>query len=258
MTVARWRLTLGALVVGFAVLPSAALAQEENPRLKKQVVPKPARAQVQMQEQPAVSVVEIAQATSLPSTITDRDRSALTRIASDLQGDNTESAISRWRTLVEGLTKGDKTTDTNALIQWVLRESYLETNKDLQFYAEKVRFYNSIKKKVRQHIHELRETLAGMQSDETVRVQTISTAPRYEAAAEPVRAAAAREMNDKDLALYALEWCDELQTIGDDAQLANTDLQNALQKQQQTLQTISNVSKMLHDTAMGVIRKIAS
>ena len=41
-----------------------------------------------------------------------------------------------------------------------------------------------------------------------------------------------------------------------DAQLANIDLQNMLQKQQQTLQTISNVSKMLHDTAMAIIRKI--
>jgi hypothetical protein len=38
--------------------------------------------------------------------------------------------------------------------------------------------------------------------------------------------------------------------------MANIDLQNALQKQQQTMQTMSNVSKMLHDTAMAVIRKI--
>ena len=48
----------------------------------------------------------------------------------------------------------------------------------------------------------------------------------------------------------------KLQTIGDDAQLANIDLQNMLQKQQQTLQLMSNVSKMLHDTAMAIVRKI--
>ena len=47
-----------------------------------------------------------------------------------------------------------------------------------------------------------------------------------------------------------------LSSVGDDSQLANIDLQNNLQKQQQILQTISNVSKMLHDTAMAVIRKI--
>ena len=42
-----------------------------------------------------------------------------------------------------------------------------------------------------------------------------------------------------------------------DAQLANIDLQNMLQKQQQqTLQMLSNISEMLHDTAMAETRKI--
>ena len=49
---------------------------------------------------------------------------------------------------------------------------------------------------------------------------------------------------------------EDLAEMGDDAQLGNIDLQNALQKQQQTLQLLSNVSKMLHDTSMAVIRKI--
>ncbi len=41
-----------------------------------------------------------------------------------------------------------------------------------------------------------------------------------------------------------------------DEQLINIDLQNVLSKQQQTLQMISNFSKILHDTSMSVIRKI--
>ena len=49
---------------------------------------------------------------------------------------------------------------------------------------------------------------------------------------------------------------EKLQSMGEDAQLANIDLQNKLQKQQQTLQTMSNVSKAAHDTAMSIIRKI--
>ena len=54
--------------------------------------------------------------------------------------------------------------------------------------------------------------------------------------------------------IKALE--EKLNTVGDDAQLANVDLQNVLQKQQQTLQTMSNISKMLHETAMAVIRNM--
>jgi hypothetical protein len=41
-----------------------------------------------------------------------------------------------------------------------------------------------------------------------------------------------------------------------DAQLANVDLQDILQKQQQALQMLSNISKVLEETAMSIIRKI--
>ena len=57
-----------------------------------------------------------------------------------------------------------------------------------------------------------------------------------------------------DTAIQGLE--EKLNSVGDDTQLANVDLQNMLQKQQQTLQMMSNIGKMLHDTAMAVIRKI--
>ena len=44
--------------------------------------------------------------------------------------------------------------------------------------------------------------------------------------------------------------------MSDDAELANVDLQNVLQKQQQTLQMIANISNMLYDTELSVIRKM--
>lgn len=55
---------------------------------------------------------------------------------------------------------------------------------------------------------------------------------------------------------YLEKWDEELQSVGEDGQMENIDMQNALQKQQQTLQMLSNVSKMLHDTSMAIIRKI--
>jgi hypothetical protein len=48
----------------------------------------------------------------------------------------------------------------------------------------------------------------------------------------------------------------KLNTTGDDAQLANIDLQNQLQKQQQLLNMLSAISKMLEDSSTSVIRKI--
>ena len=56
--------------------------------------------------------------------------------------------------------------------------------------------------------------------------------------------------------LEILAWEAKLRALGDDAQLANVDLQNMLQRQQQTLQMMSNISKMLYDAAQAVIRKM--
>jgi hypothetical protein len=58
------------------------------------------------------------------------------------------------------------------------------------------------------------------------------------------------------LYLELLAWGAKLNSMGDDAQLANEDLQNILQRQQQTLQMMSNISKKLYDTAHAVIRKL--
>lgn len=106
--------------------------------------------------------------------------------------------------------------DVSAIVQWVLRESYMETSKDLQFYADKIRFYNELKKAIR--------------DEQTKALERLDA---YIACMEQM-----------------------LASVGDDAQLANVDLQNKLQQQQQTLQTMSNISKMLHDTAMAIVRKI--
>jgi hypothetical protein len=108
--------------------------------------------------------------------------------------------------------------DPETLVQHVLRESYLESTEDLKDFAEKVKHFNEAKNSYREALADLRE--GGGQED-------------------------------------VIEWLEEkLSSLGDDAQLANVDLQNVLQKQQQTMQMMSNISKTLYDTAQAVIRKI--
>jgi len=64
-----------------------------------------------------------------------------------------------------------------------------------------------------------------------------------------------------DLQIKALETGleileEQVSLIGGDSQLENIDLQNSLQKQQKTLQTLSNISKAAHDSAMSSIRNM--
>ncbi len=54
--------------------------------------------------------------------------------------------------------------DTNAIIQAVLRESYLQANEDLRAYAGKVRHFNGLKKAIHKYLSTLREFKAGVVS----------------------------------------------------------------------------------------------
>ena len=58
--------------------------------------------------------------------------------SSDLQG--------RWSEFSGKLAQNGNV-DVNALVQAVLRDSYMENTKDLHFYAQKVKFYNELKKR---------------------------------------------------------------------------------------------------------------
>ncbi len=50
---------------------------------------------------------------------------------------------------LEQVSGGLGSGDPMAVVQYVLRESYLESQEDLRYYAEKVKYYNSMKKGIR-------------------------------------------------------------------------------------------------------------
>jgi hypothetical protein len=60
---------------------------------------------------------------------------------------------------------GNYETDPNALVQHVLRESYLQTTEDLKSYAEKVKYFNEMKKEVRGFLQETGLTEASTRLD---------------------------------------------------------------------------------------------
>jgi hypothetical protein len=168
--------------------------------------------------------------------------------------------------------------DPNALVQWVLRESYLQTTEDLRYYAEKVKYQNELKKAVRAYLGALRDFRVAVRrsardrgidirradEDDVSRLAEIfmEHARPYDArdgACElsiPDRVPAEGVSDLEQLEAEIKRWEEELNSVGDDAQLANVDLQNMLQKQQQALQMMSNISKTSHDSAMSVIRKL--
>ena len=97
-------------------------------------------------------------------TLTAQQRTQLKTFAGQLRKNaNAPGLATQWKELtkeVYGQSSSIPTKDINALIQYVLRQSYLETNKDLQFYADKVRSFNEQKKLLREQLAGIRNRLA--------------------------------------------------------------------------------------------------
>ncbi len=209
-------------------------------------------------------------------------RGTLSAIASALANGTSSNANiqGRWADFVSGL-QVNGTEDVNALVQQVLREAYLSSTQDLNFYAQKVQFYNDLKKQIRNDITEMRKILSAHAGEED-NAQIDLSAELVNNGQDPDELlfpwsgtpaidtqtgqfVAVRELDQglddpttkEGLSNYIDDLEQKLNSVGDDAQLANVDLQNMLQKQQQTLQMMSNISKMLHDTALAVLRKIS-
>jgi len=143
----------------------------------------------------------------------------VSRIAMDIENGRSTSLIQdRWASLLRDLQTASPGVDVQSLILFVMHESYRNQQEDLAEIARRVQYFNEKKKRLRAQIEEARAQK--WQASQIASMEAV------------------------------------LATVGEDAELANIDLQNQLQKQQQTLQTMSNVSKMLHDTAMAVVRKI--
>lgn len=159
------------------------------------------------------------------------------------------------------LQDGKYPVDVHALVQQVLREAYLASSGDLKDQAEKVAGMNAQKKAVREHLSRLRSADAQLTTDPTV---DAATAFRGTTSVGEPRFLEGVHISDADFAgmdanarKQAIKNADEvLNTLGDDSQLAQLQLQDTMQKQQQMIQLMSNISKMLHDTAMAIIRKI--
>lgn len=181
------------------------------------------------------------------------------------------------RKLREG-SASNEPAEVEKLVQAVLRESYEQTTSELRDYAEKVRHFNALKRNVREYLAALRKLKADVVHSAREQGVTVGCNAKQEASVVatllkeksrpwkadevaaalcipdrvPVAGVTSISLLDNEIA----QWEDQLRGVGDDAQLSMIELQNVLQRQQQVLQLLSNVSKVLNDTTMAIIRNI--
>jgi len=176
-----------------------------------------------------------------------REKSELSSIARLIAESPSSPAIkSRWRAYIQ--RNGSRQMDVKAFVQYVMRESYAEVNRDLRSQADKVRYLNEQKKQIRSQAAQQRQSL----STNPRLGQAQPDVARQATGSKPALQGPALQLPHKTKIVQQ----QTLKTVGEDASLEQLQLQNVLQKQQQVMQQMSNISKMLHDTAMAVIRNM--
>jgi hypothetical protein len=167
------------------------------------------------------------------------------------RGESKETILGKWKAMLVGTN--DRNLDVNALVQSVMREAYLQQAEDLKKYKDKVQYFNETKKKIRDEMDKARKARITPGSAPLLKMN-ITTGKGTPPIIFSQNAGIVKTEQERQNYLRYLE--DKLNTVGDDAQLANTDMQNVMQKQQQLVNMISNAAKLLNDSAMDTIRKI--
>lgn len=160
----------------------------------------------------------------------------LDRVVQQIRQDprNIEPIKQEWTQFVQSLENHSKPIDLSAVIDQTIRRGVLEGNGDLRFFAAKADRFEREQAGAKRLLLELRDLKRKIRED----------AGSFEQVSE--------QMLDAEIA----RWEEKLAMAGNNAQVANIDLQNVMQKQAQLMQMMSNIMKMLNDQAMGIIRNI--
>jgi hypothetical protein len=169
------------------------------------------------------------------------------------QGKPLDEVRNSWRMVVER----SRGINVDSAVQNILSEARLEADRQVNLARNKVQFYSTLKRNIGDELNRTKAILSEVQKTKTPKaVQRKVFELRPGTHGEIVMQQKEVILTQVQIGQYINELEDKLNSVGDDSQLANVDLQNALQKQQQLIQMISTISKILSDTAMCVIRKI--
>ncbi len=193
-------------------------------------------------------IFEIAIATKLPRAVTRSGRKNLYQIVRNLKAGSTKDAERNWSLFVSNLNTDGASADIHTILNWVLRQSYVEGTSDLQAQAEKVRFCNEQKKAIRKYIGEVRDYRTSLK--EYLRTFEVQ---EYAKGNSPWRYGAKKKIPKSEVDRYLAEAEEYYSTASGRQQAANKDLLAALKRDQRTNKSISRTSKSMHDAILAIL-----
>ena len=145
------------------------------------------------------------------------------------------------------MPKGFTPSEAEYFVLYILNRSYLQSSPDLLIHAEKVRFFNEQQEIVQEHMIGLRKHQSVYSESEIAEanIEDLILAP-YVPGGAVVRSREPQRVLRKDLASRIKTWERTLDTIREDADLANSELRTAMVKESAVVHAITTASKMLH------------
>lgn len=209
------------------------------------------------------------QADATQSVVAGR-RAALATIGEILACGDAERARREWSAFVRA--ERPPPNELNELVQFVIRQSYLESLEDMRSHREKVEFINAVKAALQAELAEARQALirpgdeaSGVEVMERVSSEDAEIVTRYVRehratdcpqastnfslpSLEPVRT----KLHSRDAVVRRQSELEQrLSGLTGDAQLSAVDLQKAIIRAQGHMQRLSTISKELHDIAIA-------
>lgn len=181
--------------------------------------------------------------------------SELTRIGIMIgQGIPLSEVQNSWKKLVGN----DKNLNIEMSIKKVVAASKQESQRNIAVLKEKVQFHSMLRKNISNEMSKVRSLLREINQtkDRYINLQRKMYLRTPDTRGQAIVIQTGTITTKKEMAQYIDELESQWRLVGTDAQLANIELQNAMQQQQQMLSMLSNVSKQLSDSAMSVIRKM--
>lgn len=171
--------------------------------------------------------------------------------------------------IIEQKIEPSTTTDIPSLVRF---------SENLRSYSDKVKFYNHKKKKIEKYLNSLKEfhekllaqvrkkgiDVNRLKKHDNKLIKGLIKKNRHKHKRIYIcnglcslNRVPPRGMNSIDEIEALIQYLDyQLAIVGESSQLAEIDLQNAMQQGQQMLQMMSKVSKSIHEAAMAVVRSI--
>lgn len=198
------------------------------------------------------TLIEVSAARTLPP-ISAKAKGALATTRAKLAAGDRDAAKAAFKKWLE--TEKPRRAHAKAIVTWLIRDAVLEKNTELSDPADRARFYAEQRDALRTFLAELREL--AQSGAATVEVNLLILTAKYsKGAAAYTYAKTKTTLDQKQLAELIAKVEGQYKTASDMSQMMQLDLQDALQKQQQSYALLSSVLKDLHDTLKAIIQNL--